>query len=103
MATRFYVAMFDDASHHFLNEVFGWKGNRDENGKLGRLDMRHVINYKQGLVAGNLLEIHAGMGKIAGSSITKRRMYPRARLNSRFYVTRRRPARGTRTYPTTVR
>jgi acyl-CoA thioesterase FadM len=35
MTTRFYMAMFDDSSYHFLHHVFGWNSAQDPTGKLG--------------------------------------------------------------------
>jgi acyl-CoA thioester hydrolase len=70
MTTRFYVAMFDDASYHFLHQVFGWKGNQDDAGKLGWVDVRHVVDYQAEVAAGNLLEVRAGLKKIGTKSIT---------------------------------
>ena len=34
MTTRHYVAMFDDASYHFLFEAFGWSGDSVEGSGL---------------------------------------------------------------------
>ncbi len=72
MTTRFYVGMFDDASYHLLNEVFGWNGARDADGKRGWVDVRHVIEYQDEVAAGDLLEIHGTLTKIGRKSITAR-------------------------------
>lgn len=70
MTTRFYTAMFDDASYHFLNHLFGWNGARDEKGELGWVDVRHTINYEAEVAAGDLLEIRAELAKVGGKSMT---------------------------------
>jgi len=70
MTTRFYVAMFDDASYHFLHEVFGWNGNQSVDGKLAMVDVRHVIEYVAEVAAGDLLEVRAVLAAIGTKSIT---------------------------------
>ena len=72
LTTRHYVAMFDDASYHFLFAVFGWSGSTDETGERGWVDVRHVVEYKAEVSAGSLLEIRACLLKIGGKSITIR-------------------------------
>lgn len=70
MTTRFYMAMFDDASYHFLHHLFGWNGARDENGEYGCVDVRHTINYQAEVDAGDLLEVRAELLKVGGKSMT---------------------------------
>ncbi len=72
LTTRFYVAMFDDASYHFLFTVFGWSGATDETGEIGWVDVRHVIEYQAEVSAGDILEIRASLVKIGSKSITAR-------------------------------
>jgi len=72
LTTRFYVAMFDDASYHFLHEVFGWTGSSDDEGRLGWADVRHVTDYQAEVAAGDLLEISACVTQIGTKSITMR-------------------------------
>ena len=72
LTTRFYVAMFDDASYHFLFDVFGWSGATDETGENGWVDVRHVIEYQAEVSAGDVLEIRASLVKIGSKSITAR-------------------------------
>lgn len=72
LTTRFYVAMFDDASYHLLFAVFGWSGATDEKGKIGWVDVRHVIEYKAEVSAGSVLEVRAALVKIGTKSITAR-------------------------------
>ena len=52
MTTRFYLHMFDDASYHLFHEVFGWAAAQDNEGKLGWVDVRHVIEYIAEVSAG---------------------------------------------------
>lgn len=70
MTTRHYVAMFDDASYHFLNEVFGWRP--EDSSAPGWADVKHVIEYTDEVAAGNLLEIRAAVTRIGGKSVTLR-------------------------------
>jgi acyl-CoA thioester hydrolase len=70
LTTRFYVAMFDDASYHYLHTLFGWTGNTDAEGRLSWADVRHTINYKAEVMPGDLLEVRAGLVKIGGKSLT---------------------------------
>jgi acyl-CoA thioester hydrolase len=69
MTTRHYVAMFDDASYHFLFAVFGWSGSMDKHGERGWVDVRHVIEYLAEVSAGDLLEIRASLVKLGTKSI----------------------------------
>ena len=70
MTTRHYVTMFDDAAYHLLYAVFGWAGASDAGGKIGWADVRHVIEYRAEVVAGDILEIRGGLTKIGIKSIT---------------------------------
>ena len=70
LTTRFYVAMIDDASYHFLFAVFGWSGATDETGERGWVDVRNVIDYKVEVSAGDVLEVRASLVKIGTKSIT---------------------------------
>ena len=70
MTTRFYTAMFDDASYHFLHHLFGWTGATDDAGQLGWVDVRHTINYESEVRAGDLLEVRAELAKVGGKSVT---------------------------------
>ncbi len=70
LTTRHYVAMFDDASYHFLFNVFGWSGATDEDGETGWVDVRHLIEYRAEVSAGDVLEVRASMVKIGTKSIT---------------------------------
>lgn len=70
LTTRFYMAVFDDASYHFLAAVCGWAGNTDPEGRLGWADVRHEIDYQAEVSAGELLEVRAELLKLGGKSIT---------------------------------
>ena len=70
MTTRFYVAKFDDASYHFLFTVFGWTISGHEVRQFGWADVRHVIEYKAEVSAGDVLEIRARLQKIGSKSFT---------------------------------
>jgi acyl-CoA thioester hydrolase len=70
MTTRFYISKFDDASYHVLHEVFGWTISAHEARKYGWADVRHVIEYKAEVSAGDVLEIRARVQKIGGKSFT---------------------------------
>lgn len=70
LTTRFYVAMFDDASYHALHEIFGWTSSSQDSGNFGWADVRHVIEYKAEVSAGDILEIRAHLKKIGTKSFT---------------------------------
>lgn len=68
MTTRFYMAMFDDSSYFFIHHLFGWNGARD--GDLGFVDVKHTIEYRNEVDAGDLLAVRAKLSKIGGKSLT---------------------------------
>ncbi len=68
MTTRFYMAMFDDASYCFLHHLFAWNGARD--GDFGWVDVKHTVEYKNEVDAGDLLEVRARLSKVGGKSLT---------------------------------
>tara|TARA_R110002110_G_scaffold205066_7_gene417134 strand:- start:273679 stop:274083 length:405 start_codon:yes stop_codon:yes gene_type:complete len=70
MTTRHYVAMFDDASYHFLFKAFGWTGDQAISERIGWADVQHLIEYAEEVAAGDLLEISAKLEKIGRKSIT---------------------------------
>jgi len=70
MTTRFYMAMFDDSSYHFLHHIFGWNSAQDPGGNYGWVDVRHAIDYKAEVDAGDLLEVRAELLKVGGKSMT---------------------------------
>ncbi|PWE17795.1 acyl-CoA thioesterase [Marinicauda salina] len=72
MTTRHYVAMFDDASYHFLYEVFGWTGREAAAGGLGWADVHHEIDYKAEVAAGDLLAVDAAVERVGTKSLTVR-------------------------------
>jgi acyl-CoA thioester hydrolase len=70
LTTRHYVAMFDDASYHFLNRVFGWSGTDSQNNNVGWADVKHTIEYLLEVRSGQLLDITGVVSKVGGKSIT---------------------------------
>jgi acyl-CoA thioester hydrolase len=70
LTTRYYVAIFDDASYHYLFRLFGWNGNKDAEGRLAWVDVKHTVSYLAEVSAGDLLEVSARLTKIGGKSIT---------------------------------
>lgn len=70
LTTRYYVGMFDDASYHFIYDVFGWVGNQDVDRKFAWVDVQHLIKYQAEVSPGDLLEIRASLMKIGNKSIT---------------------------------
>lgn len=69
MTTRHYIAMFDDASYHFLYSVFGWSGEQAKTDHKGWADVKHVIEYQAEVAAGDLLEVRASFSKVGTKSI----------------------------------
>ncbi len=69
MNIRHYMAMFDESSYQLLFEIFGWAGNADNNGGQGWADVKHVIEYQAEVLAGDLLEVRAGITKVGNKSI----------------------------------
>jgi acyl-CoA thioester hydrolase len=69
LTTRHYVAMFDDASYHFLFEVFAWSGTDAANG-VGFADVRHELDYAAEVGSGDLLEITGRLEKLGTKSVT---------------------------------
>ena len=70
LTTRHYMAMFDDASYHFLNRVFGWSGTDSQNNNVGWADVKHTIEYLLEVRSGQLLDIKGVLAKVGGKSIT---------------------------------
>ena len=70
MTTRHYIAMFDDASYHFLHAVFGWSGEQAKTDQIGWADVRHLIEYQAEVAEGDLLDITAALVKVGNKSIT---------------------------------
>ena len=70
LTTRYDMAMFDDASYHALNAVFGWSGSDAEATGTGFVDVRHELDYEAELRAGDLLEINARLERLGGKSVT---------------------------------
>lgn len=70
MTTRHYVAMFDDASYHLLNQVFAWDSAQAADSVLGWVDVKHVIEYQEEVGAGDLLEVSGEIARLGTKSIT---------------------------------
>lgn len=70
--TRYYMAMFDDASYQLLFEVFGWSGASDNSESRAFVDVRHEIDYLDELQAGDLLEIRGSLVHVGTKSIRVR-------------------------------
>lgn len=70
LTTRYYMAMFDDASYHARNAVFGWSGSDAEATGTGFVDVRHELDYEAEVRAGDLLEINTRLERLGGKSVT---------------------------------
>ena len=70
LTTRFYVGMFDDAAYHFLYEVFGLTIKTVGESKIGWADVRHLIEYKAEVSAGDVLEIRGYLKGMGTTSFT---------------------------------
>ena len=70
LTTRFYTAMFDDSSYHFLHQLFGWNSAQSPDGRLGWVDVRHTTDFAAEVNAGDLLEVRAELLKVGGKSMT---------------------------------
>ena len=69
MNIRHYMAMFDESSYQLLYQVFGWSGNKENSGGQGWSDVKHVIEYKAELHAGDLVEVRGCITKVGTKSI----------------------------------
>ncbi len=69
MNIRHYMAMFDESSYQLLYQVFGWTGNPENSGGQGWSDVKHVIEYKAELRAGDLVEVQGCITKLGTKSI----------------------------------
>jgi len=70
MTTRFYTAMFDDSSYHFLHHLFDWNRAQSPDGRLGWVDVRHTTNFAAEVNSGDLVEVRAELLKVGGKSMT---------------------------------
>lgn len=66
--TRHYVAMFDDATFHFLSEL-GFKWSELNQTKKGWVDVKNVVEYKQEVAAGGLVVINSSINHIGNKSL----------------------------------
>ncbi|MCP4302087.1 MAG: acyl-CoA thioesterase [Gammaproteobacteria bacterium] len=67
--TRHYVAMFDDASAHYLSAI-GWSPTDAYAKKIGWADVRGEIEYKSEVPQGGQVTIDTGTEKIGTKSVT---------------------------------
>ncbi len=70
MTTRHYMAMFDDASYHFLNRVFGWSGTDAKKNNIGWADVNHTFEFMLEVSSGLIIEINGILITIGGISFT---------------------------------
>jgi acyl-CoA thioester hydrolase len=64
------MAMFDDASYHFLNRVFAWSGTDSQSNNIGWADVKHTIEYLLEVRSGQLLNVSGVLTRAGGKSIT---------------------------------
>jgi acyl-CoA thioester hydrolase len=64
------MAMFDDASYHFLNRVFAWSGTDSQNNNIGWADVKHTIEFLLEVRSGQLLDVTGVLTRVGGKSIT---------------------------------
>jgi acyl-CoA thioester hydrolase len=72
MTTRHYMAVFDDASYHFLSRTFSWSGSDAAEKNLGWVDVKHTLEYLDEVRSGQLLEVSGELIKIGKKSIVVR-------------------------------
>ena len=68
--TRYYLAMFDDASYQLLNEATGWSATSSDWQGRGFADVHNSLDYIGELKAGELIEISGGISQMGNSSFT---------------------------------
>lgn len=68
--TRYYHAMFDDASYQLLNEATGWSATSPDWQGKGFADVHNSLDYIGELKAGELVEIYGGISATGNSSFT---------------------------------
>lgn len=72
LTTRNYLAMFDDSGYHMFFQVFRAAPVEEQSGRKDRgwADVRQIIEYKDELRAGEIVEIKAELRKIGTKSVT---------------------------------
>lgn len=78
LTTRHYLGMFDDAAYHLFS-VFGYYPETAKLEQWGWADVRHTIEYRGELLAGDLIRIDGRVASIGRSSLDlEYRMFNRA-------------------------
>lgn len=72
LTSRHYVAMFDDASYHFFQQVFAYDVASPSWSGRGFADVKQVLEYKSEVRAGALVHIDASIHALGAKSITAR-------------------------------
>lgn len=70
-STRHYYALFDDASYH-LFAALGLVIEEGEGRRIGWADVRHEIDFRHEIAAGELLVLRSGVVRVGRSSVTYR-------------------------------
>lgn len=72
LTTRNYLAMFDDSGYHMFFQVFRAAPVEEQSGRKDRgwADVRQIIEYKDELRAGEIVEIKAKLRKVGNKSVT---------------------------------
>lgn len=86
---RHYLAMFDDASWHFLAQM-GHTPDDTKRSGIGWADVRHTIDYKDELGAGGLVVIHSRVIKLGRTSMTyfsEMTGFPEGQLHATIEIT----------------
>ena len=70
MNTRFYAAIYDDASFHFLARLAPSRAQKESG--LGWADVRQLIEYKQEVASGALLLVRTMLRRLGRTSVEYR-------------------------------
>ena len=70
MNTRFYAAIYDDASFHFLARLAPSRAQKESG--LGWADVRQLIEYKQEVESGALLVVRTVLKRLGRTSVEYR-------------------------------
>lgn len=68
MTTRFYLAMFDDASYHYLRHI-GAHAEKDHEAGIGWADIRQELDYVAEIGAGALTEVWSRPVRVGNKSM----------------------------------
>jgi len=72
LTTRYYMAIFDDASLSLLARATGWRNTGEDWSKVGWADVRHEIEYLQEVEGGSFVVVRAEVVRIGNKSIDTR-------------------------------